>query len=74
MSETVLHFDRVAITLGGREILSPTELSVRRGEFVCVLGPSGGVETTVLRAAAGFVAPTRRAVMRQGKPITGPSR
>ena len=74
MSETVLHFDRVAITLGGREILSPTELSVRRGEFVCVIGPSGCGKTTLLRAAAGFVAPSRGAVMRQGKPITGPSR
>jgi NitT/TauT family transport system ATP-binding protein len=74
VSETVLHFDQVAITLGGREILSPTELSVRRGEFVCVIGPSGCGKTTLLRAAAGFVAPSSGAVMRQGKPITGPSR
>jgi NitT/TauT family transport system ATP-binding protein len=74
VSDTVLHFDHVAITLGGREILSPTELSVRRGEFVCVIGPSGCGKTTLLRAAAGFVAPSRGAVMRQGKPITGPSR
>ncbi|MCB4362892.1 ABC transporter ATP-binding protein [Hydrogenophaga taeniospiralis] len=74
MSETVLHFDQVAITLGGREILSPTELSVRRGEFVCVIGPSGCGKTTLLRAAAGFVAPSSGAVMRQGRPITGPSR
>jgi NitT/TauT family transport system ATP-binding protein len=74
VSETVLHFDQVAITLGGREILSPTELSVRRGEFVCVIGPSGCGKTTLLRAAAGFVAPSSGAVMRQGRPITGPSR
>ena len=74
MSETVLHFDQVAITLGGREILSPTELSVRRGEFVCVIGPSGCGKTTLLRAAAGFVAPSSGAVMRQGRPTTGPSR
>ncbi|WP_291105771.1 ABC transporter ATP-binding protein [Hydrogenophaga sp.] len=74
MSETVLHFDRVAIHFGGREVLSPTELSVRRGEFVCVIGPSGCGKTTLLRAAAGFVAPSRGAVLRQGQPITGPSR
>ncbi|MBT9553231.1 MAG: ABC transporter ATP-binding protein [Hydrogenophaga sp.] len=74
VSETVLHFDRVAIHFGGREVLSPTELSVRRGEFVCVIGPSGCGKTTLLRAAAGFVAPSRGAVLRQGQPITGPSR
>ncbi|MGS5089860.1 ABC transporter ATP-binding protein [Hydrogenophaga sp. A37] len=74
MSETVLHFDHVAIHFGGREVLSPTELSVRRGEFVCVIGPSGCGKTTLLRAAAGFVAPSSGAVLRQGQPITGPSR
>ncbi|OOG78766.1 ABC transporter [Hydrogenophaga sp. A37] len=74
VSETVLHFDHVAIHFGGREVLSPTELSVRRGEFVCVIGPSGCGKTTLLRAAAGFVAPSSGAVLRQGQPITGPSR
>ncbi|MDO8890137.1 MAG: ATP-binding cassette domain-containing protein, partial [Hydrogenophaga sp.] len=56
VSDTVLQFDQVAITLGGREILSPVDLSIRRGEFVCVIGPSGCGKTTLLRAAAGFVA------------------
>jgi NitT/TauT family transport system ATP-binding protein len=74
MTESVLDFDRVAIQLGGREILSPTSLSVRRGEFVCVIGPSGCGKTTLLRAAAGFVAPSAGRVSRHGKPINGPSR
>ena len=74
MTDSVLDFDRVAIHLGGREILSPTSLSVRRGEFVCVIGPSGCGKTTLLRAAAGFVAPSAGRVSRHGKPIDGPSR
>ncbi len=74
MSDTVLHFDRVAITLGGREILSPIDLSVRRGEFVCVIGPSGCGKTTLLRAAAGFVSPSGGAVLRKGRAVSGPSR
>ena len=74
MTDSVLDFDRVAIHLGGREILSPTSLSVRRGEFVCVIGPSGCGKTTLLRAAAGFVAPSAGRVSRHGKPINGPSR
>ena len=74
MTDAVLQFDRVSITLGGRLILSPTDLSIGRGEFVCVIGPSGCGKTTLLRAAAGFVAPSSGRVQRQGKTITSPSR
>jgi NitT/TauT family transport system ATP-binding protein len=74
MTDSVLDFDCVAIHLGGREILSPTSLSVRRGEFVCVIGPSGCGKTTLLRAAAGFVVPSGGTVSRHGQAIRGPSR
>ena len=74
MTDCVLEFDRVAIHLGGREILSPTSVQVGRGEFVCIIGPSGCGKTTLLRAAAGFVAPSSGQVTRRGQPITGPSR
>jgi ABC-type nitrate/sulfonate/bicarbonate transport system ATPase subunit len=72
--EQLLAFDGVAIRLGGREILSPTDLAVARGEFVCIIGPSGCGKTTLLRAAAGFVKPSAGAVLRHGQPVTGPSR
>ena len=74
MNNGILTFENVAIHMGGREILSPTSLSVQRGEFVCVIGPSGCGKTTLLRAAAGFVAPSGGAVRRNGETITGPSR
>lgn len=70
----LLSFDQVAIHLGGREILSPTTLSVAAGEFVCVIGPSGCGKTTLLRAAAGFVQPAAGAVRRAGQVVAGPSR
>ena len=69
-----LDFHAVSIHLGGREILSPTSFGVQRGEFVCVIGPSGCGKTTLLRAAAGFVAPSGGVVSRAGKPVAGPSR
>ena len=71
---TLLRFEGVAIHLGGREILSPTSFEVAKGEFVCIIGPSGCGKTTLLRAAAGFLAPSSGAVVRHGKPITSPSR
>ncbi|WP_395702274.1 ABC transporter ATP-binding protein [Aquabacterium sp.] len=71
---SLLQFDRVAIRLGGREILSPTSLGVDEGEFVCVIGPSGCGKTTLLRAATGFVTPAGGEVRRAGQPVRGPSR
>lgn len=69
-----LKFEGVGIHLGGREILSPTHVSVARGEFVCIIGPSGCGKTTLLRAAAGFLTPSTGQVLRRGSPVTGPSR
>jgi len=73
-AQPVLQFDGVAITLGGREILSPVHLQVHRGEFVCVIGPSGCGKTTLLRAAAGFVAPSAGRVLHQAQAVKGPRR
>ena len=74
MTAPLLAFDRVAIHLGGREILSPTSFEVGRGEFVCIVGPSGCGKTTLLRAASGLIAPSGGAVRRNGQPVTRPSR
>jgi NitT/TauT family transport system ATP-binding protein len=74
MTSALLDFDRMAVHLGGREILTPIDLRLRQGEFVCVIGPSGCGKTTLLRAAAGFVAPSSGEVRRQGQRVNGPSR
>ena len=73
-ADSLLTFDRVAIHLGGKEILSPTSVRVGQGEFVCIIGPSGCGKTTLLRAAAGFVQPSGGEVRRAGAVVRGPSR
>nr|WP_042671098.1 ABC transporter ATP-binding protein [Methylobacterium sp. B34] len=61
-------------TAGGRrtEALREANLTVSRGEFVCLLGASGCGKSTLLRVAAGFEAPTTGQALMWGKPIAGP--
>ncbi|MCJ8142621.1 ABC transporter ATP-binding protein [Ancylobacter sp. A5.8] len=47
-------------------------LDVRPGEFLCAIGPSGCGKTTLLNMMAGFIQPTRGALLFNGAPIAGP--
>jgi NitT/TauT family transport system ATP-binding protein len=51
---------RKAYHVNGTERLAVADVSfdVRRGEFVCVVGPSGAGKTTLLRCLAGLMPPT----------------
>lgn len=46
-------------------------LSVGDGEFVCLLGPSGGGKTTTLRMIAGFETADYGSILLDGEDITG---
>lgn len=52
--------------------LDGVNLSIRDGEFVCVLGPSGCGKTTLLRMAAGLMVPSDGIVKVDAQPIRGP--
>jgi NitT/TauT family transport system ATP-binding protein len=50
------------------------DLTVHRGEFVCIVGPSGCGKTTFLNAVAGLLPISGGRLALDGAPITGTSR
>lgn len=65
---------KVDVSLGGRPVLADINLAVETGEFLCVIGPSGCGKTTLLRLAAGLIAPTAGRVDFLGDPLLAPKR
>jgi ABC-type nitrate/sulfonate/bicarbonate transport system ATPase subunit len=56
----------------GRVALDGFDLTVRTGEFLCLLGPSGCGKSTLLDLLAGFSTPDGGVVSVDGDPVAGP--
>ncbi len=52
--------------------LKDINLTIKDGEFVCLIGPSGCGKTTLLRLVAGLEPPTSGDIILDGKRIMGP--
>ena len=59
----------------GRRIaaLQDINLAIPKGQFVCIVGRSGGGKSTLVRALAGLILPTAGRVSVDGTTVTGPS-
>lgn len=55
---------------GGNDILSGTNLSIRKGEHFCILGGNGSGKTTTLKILAGLLKPYRGKVIIDNNKMT----
>ncbi|HEV8113599.1 MAG TPA: ABC transporter ATP-binding protein [Planctomycetota bacterium] len=53
-------------------VLKNIDLTVRTGEFICILGPSGCGKSTLLNIVGGFDTATSGTVEIDGEPVLGP--
>ena len=59
----------IAVDVGERRILQPTDLSVAPGEFVALIGASGSGKTTLLKCLAGVKDPSWGRVLVGADPV-----
>ena len=61
-------------TSADREVvaLEDINLTIAKGEFVCLLGPSGCGKSTLLNIIAGFIPPSAGSAGVDGRPVDGP--
>ena len=67
----MLRIEGLDATYDGTPVLRGIELEVPAGQLLCVLGPSGGGKSTLLRVVAGLEAPAAGRVVLDGRDLAG---
>ncbi|WP_425523405.1 ATP-binding cassette domain-containing protein [Rhodomicrobium vannielii] len=66
-----LRLDSVTRSFGSLKVLKGVTLDIPRGQFVAIVGRSGGGKTTILRLVAGLDLPTSGSVVIGGEVVCG---
>ena len=67
-----LSIEGVGMSFGASQILTGIDLTIRKGEFVTLIGHSGCGKSTLLNLVAGLLKPTLGAILLAGKHVDGP--
>lgn len=72
----LIEIEKVSISFGSgsnfSQAVKETSVTVRPGEFVCILGPSGCGKSTLLNSVSGYVTPSTGSVRVDGERVTKP--
>src|SRR4029077_12276968 len=69
--EVIVEFDHTWKRYSGRDVLAGVNLKIRRGEVLCVLGPSGTGKSVTLRHINGLTQPDEGDVRVFGESVVG---
>lgn len=64
-----IEFRSVCKSYDGIPVLEDVSLAIDQGEFVCMVGTSGGGKTTLLKMVNGLIEPTSGEVLVKGEPV-----
>lgn len=67
-NETAIKLKEVSFSYGGPLILEGINLTVKRGEFIGLVGPNGGGKSTLIKIVLGLLEPDRGRVTVLGRP------
>ena len=70
-SGPMVQLENVCKRFGKLEVLRGVDMSVGRGEVICVIGPSGSGKSTLLRCINLLEPPEKGRILLEGKEITG---
>jgi len=69
--EAILKVERLSKHFGGVQAVLDLSFSLRKGDFLGVIGPNGSGKTTLVNLITGFVKPDSGRVIYEGREITG---
>ncbi len=69
-NENIIEVKGLVKSFGDLVVLDGVDLSIRRGEVVCIIGPSGGGKSTLLRCLNRLEEPTDGEILFEGESIT----
>jgi thiamine transport system ATP-binding protein len=67
----MLRIEHLSAAYAGEDVLRDVDLQMPEGELLCVLGPSGGGKSTLLRVIAGLEPPRAGSVWLAGRDLAG---